>query len=47
MSANSTELARRYRELGGSAEIVVLKGLGHGGIELYQSEPLLKFLLGD
>lgn len=46
MSANSTELARRYRELGGSAEIVVLEGLGHGGQVLYESEPLLKFLLG-
>lgn len=45
MSANSTELARRYRDLGGTAEIVVLKGLGHGGIELYESEPLLEFLL--
>ena len=41
MSVNSTELARRYRELGGGAEIVVLKGLGHGGHELYESQPLL------
>lgn len=47
MSANSTELARRYQELGGEAEIVVLSGLGHGGRELYESAPLLKFLLGD
>jgi pimeloyl-ACP methyl ester carboxylesterase len=47
MSANSTELARRYQELGGSAEIVVLEGLGHGGKILYESEPLLKFLLAD
>lgn len=47
MSANSTELARRYRELGGSAEIVVLPALGHGGIELYESAPLLQFLLAD
>jgi predicted esterase len=47
MSANSTELARRYRELGGSAEIVVLPGLGHGGQVLYESEPLVEFLLGD
>jgi hypothetical protein len=45
MSANSTELADRYRELGGSAEIVVLEGLGHGGKVLYESEPLIKFLL--
>ena len=47
MNANSTELARRYRDLGGTAEIVVLEGLGHGGQVLYQSEPLLKFLLSD
>ncbi len=47
MSTNSTELARRYRELGGVAEIVTLQGLGHGGRELYESEPLLKFLLAD
>ena len=51
-SANSTELARRYRELGGEAEIVLLKDLGptkrgHDGPELYESAPLLKFLLGD
>ena len=47
MAANSTELARRYQALGGSAEIVVIKGLGHGGKTLYESEPLLKFLLAD
>jgi hypothetical protein len=47
MAANSTELARRYRALGGSAEIVVLKGLGHGGLVLYESQPLLDFLLAD
>jgi hypothetical protein len=51
--ANSEELARRYRELGGQAEIVLLKGLGaeratsrgHDGPELYESAALLKFLL--
>jgi predicted esterase len=51
-SANSTELARRYRDLGGVAEIVLLPGLGptkrgHDGPELYESAPLLKFLLAD
>jgi Prenyltransferase and squalene oxidase repeat len=54
-SANSTELARRYRELGGAAEIALLKDLGaeransrgHDGLELYESEALLKFLLAD
>ncbi|MBI2823874.1 MAG: alpha/beta fold hydrolase [Planctomycetia bacterium] len=51
-SANATELARRYRELGGAAEIVLIPGLpaakrGHDGPELYESAPLLKFLVGD
>ncbi len=54
-NANSKELARRYRELGGEAEIVLLKNLGaeransrgHDGPELYESEALLKFLLAD
>jgi pimeloyl-ACP methyl ester carboxylesterase len=50
--ANSTELARRYRDFGGKAEVVVLKGLtaakrGHDGPELYNSAALLKFLLAD
>jgi hypothetical protein len=53
--ANSKELARRYRELGGQAEVVLLKGLGaeransrgHDGPELYESAALLKFLLAD
>jgi predicted esterase len=45
MSANSTRLADDYRALGGAAEIVVLEGLGHGGKVLYESEPLIKFLL--
>ena len=47
LQQNSTELARRYRSLGGSAEIVVIEGLGHGGTELYESQPLIQFLLAD
>ena len=47
IEANSHELARRYRALGGSAEIVVLAGLGHGGRVLYESEAVARFLLGD
>lgn len=47
LAANSDELARRCRALGGDAEIVVLSGLGHGGQELYQSDRLVKFLLAD
>jgi hypothetical protein len=53
--ANSTELARRYHDLGGEAEIVLLRGLGaeratsrgHDGPELYESAALLQFLLAD
>lgn len=53
--ANSIELARRYRALGGVAEIVLLPNLGarransrgHDGPELYESAALLKFLLAD
>ena len=47
MAANSTELAKRYKALGGSAEVVVIPGLGHGGEVLYESQPLLSFLLAD
>jgi pimeloyl-ACP methyl ester carboxylesterase len=45
--ANSFELQRRYQKLGGAAEIVVLKGLGHGGTPLYESKPLINFVLAD
>jgi pimeloyl-ACP methyl ester carboxylesterase len=47
LAANSLELAARYKTLGGSAQVVVLKGLGHGGTPLYESEPFIKFLLAD
>jgi pimeloyl-ACP methyl ester carboxylesterase len=51
-AANCTELARRYHDLQGVAEIVLLPGLGptkrgHDGPELYTSAPLLRFLLAD
>src|SRR5580765_4530546 len=54
-AANSTELARRYHDLGGEAEIVLLVDLGaeransrgHDGPELYESGALVKFLLAD
>jgi Prolyl oligopeptidase family len=47
MSANSTELAKRFKALGGTAQVVVIPGLGHGGQVLYESQPLLNFLLAD
>ncbi len=54
-NANATELGRRYRELGGAAEIVLVPGLGasrptsrgHDGPELYESAAMVKFLVGD
>jgi pimeloyl-ACP methyl ester carboxylesterase len=50
-AANSTELARRYRDFGGAAEVVLLRlpaaKRGHDGPELYESAALLKFLLAD
>jgi predicted esterase len=47
MKANSLELATRYKKFGGSAEIVLLPGLGHGGTRLYESEPFIQFLLAQ
>jgi len=50
-NANSIELARRYHEFGGVAEIVLLHlpaaKRGHDGPELYESSRLLQFLLAD
>ena len=51
-NANSIELIRRYRELGGDGQLVLIPGLpkekrGHDGPELYNSPALLKFLLAD
>jgi pimeloyl-ACP methyl ester carboxylesterase len=47
IAANSIELADRYRKLGGAAKVIVLKGLGHGGTDFYESQPFLDFLLAD
>ncbi len=47
MSANSTELATRYKLLGGKAQVMVIPGLGHGGQVFYESQPLLNFVLAD
>lgn len=47
MQENSTVLADRYKKLGGDVQIVVLNGLGHGGIELYESEPFIEFLTAE
>jgi pimeloyl-ACP methyl ester carboxylesterase len=47
MAANTTELVRRYRGLGGEAEAVVLPGLVHGGAPFYESRRLIEFLEAD
>ena len=54
-AAAATNLTPVTRELGGKAEVVLLKGLGaeranskgHDGPELYESAALLKFLIAD
>ena len=53
--ANATELARRYHDLGGQADVILLEGLGsdransrgHDGPELYNSARLIEFLLAE
>ena len=47
IGANSIELAIRYRELGGTADVVVLHSVAHGGQILYESDSLLRFLRDD
>ena len=46
LEANSAELARRYRGLGGRMELIVIKGQGHAEIPAYfHSKALLDFFL--
>ena len=47
LEANSSELARRYRVLGGAAEIVVVRGYAHGGGPFTASKAVRGFLLAD
>jgi pimeloyl-ACP methyl ester carboxylesterase len=47
LAANSAELVRRYRTLGGSAELVVIEGHGHGGPPFSQSKVVESFLIAD
>jgi pimeloyl-ACP methyl ester carboxylesterase len=47
IDANSIELVRRYKSFGGSADLIVVKGLGHGGVPFFQSRRLLAYLLAD
>jgi pimeloyl-ACP methyl ester carboxylesterase len=46
LDQNTLELARRYKALGGNAEVDVVPGKGHEEVpEFFQSEQLLGFLL--
>jgi len=45
MEDNSVELVERYRALGGSARLDVMKGLGHGGVEFFHYRPAADFLV--
>ena len=46
LDQNTLELARRYKALGGSAEVDVVPGKGHEEVpEFFQSQRLLDFLL--
>jgi len=47
MDKNSAELVRRYRDLGGHADLIVLKGLTHGGPAFFNSTTFADFLLAD
>jgi pimeloyl-ACP methyl ester carboxylesterase len=47
LDANSSYLARRYRALGGRAEVIVIGSYGHGGYPFSASQALATFLLSD
>jgi Prolyl oligopeptidase family len=47
LAANSSELARRYRGLGGAAQVIEIRGSGHGGLAFSQAKVLADFLLVD
>jgi dipeptidyl aminopeptidase/acylaminoacyl peptidase len=46
LPANSGELIKRYRAMGGPGELIVVKGKGHEeAAEFFQSQPMLDFLI--
>jgi len=46
LEANSLELAARYKAAGGTMQVIVIKGVGHGNWpELFQDQRMLDFLL--
>jgi pimeloyl-ACP methyl ester carboxylesterase len=44
---HTLELFRRYERLGGSHELIVVKGRGHGGAPFAESHRLIEFLFAD
>lgn len=47
LETNSAELVRRYKTLGGSAELVTVPGFAHGGAPFVKSQALADFLLAE
>jgi pimeloyl-ACP methyl ester carboxylesterase len=47
LTPNSMELVRRYKALGGDAELVVIPGAGHGGPWVTSSPQTVEFLTTD
>jgi hypothetical protein len=48
LEANTMELARRYKALGGEMQVIVAKGIGHGNWpELFDDPRMLDFLLAQ
>ena len=48
LEANAGELARRYRQLGGSVELLVIRGKGHQMIkEFIECQPLVDFVVRE
>jgi dipeptidyl aminopeptidase/acylaminoacyl peptidase len=46
IEANSGELVRRYRELGGDAQVIIVPGKGHAAIpEYFEREELAEFVI--
>jgi pimeloyl-ACP methyl ester carboxylesterase len=48
IETNSAELVKRYRQLGGPAELVIIRGKGHEEVpEFFQCSALLEFFLSQ
>lgn len=47
LEGNSAELVRRYKKLGGSAELIIVRGFAHGGLPFTESQQLIEFLMSE